>query len=209
MADEFDPQAMVERFRARAEAVRTRGLPPVEGPDRERFKKQAQADFMDFAMLGRRRGLPRGRRADPPDRPAPARTHRTELTADPAAGRTGGPPRPVIRRSSSGCPPCEHRVVRSADRPAVPDGLAGVDHLADDEHVAGQPAPVPAVPAVSSAPSRPARPRPRPARGRPPATSCTGSPCRATATPDGPSTSTRAPASRTAGPGRGRTGPAR
>ena len=43
---------MVERFRARAQAVRTRSLPPVEGPDRERFKQQAQADFMDFAMLG-------------------------------------------------------------------------------------------------------------------------------------------------------------
>ena len=51
MPDQFDPDAMVARFRARAEAVRSRGLPPVEGPDRERFKQQAQADFMDFAML--------------------------------------------------------------------------------------------------------------------------------------------------------------
>ena len=49
--DQFDPQAMVERFRARAEAVRSRGLPPVEGPDRQRFIEQAQADFMDFAMV--------------------------------------------------------------------------------------------------------------------------------------------------------------
>lgn len=52
MPEQFDPQAMVERFRTRADAVRARGLPPVEGPDRERFKKQAQVDFMDFAMLG-------------------------------------------------------------------------------------------------------------------------------------------------------------
>jgi hypothetical protein len=52
MPDRFDPQAMVERFRARADAVRSRGLPPVEGPDRERFKEQARTDFMDFAMLG-------------------------------------------------------------------------------------------------------------------------------------------------------------
>ncbi len=52
MPDQFDPQAMVERFRARADAVRSRGLPPVEGPDRERFKQQAQVDFMDFAILG-------------------------------------------------------------------------------------------------------------------------------------------------------------
>lgn len=43
---------MIDRFRARADAVRSRGLPPVEGPDRQRFKEQAQADFMDFAMLG-------------------------------------------------------------------------------------------------------------------------------------------------------------
>jgi hypothetical protein len=50
--DDFDPAAMVARFRARAEAVRNRGLPPVEGPDRQRFIEQAQLDFMDYAMLG-------------------------------------------------------------------------------------------------------------------------------------------------------------
>ncbi len=52
MADQFDPQAMVARFRDRAAAVRERGLPPVEGPERRRFMEQAQTDFMDFAMLG-------------------------------------------------------------------------------------------------------------------------------------------------------------
>jgi hypothetical protein len=52
VADEFDPQDMVARFRARAEAVRNRGLPPIEGPDRQRFIEQAQTDFMDYAMLG-------------------------------------------------------------------------------------------------------------------------------------------------------------
>ena len=52
MAEEFDPQEMVVRFRARAEAVRNRGLPPIEGPDRQRFIEQAQIDFMDYAMLG-------------------------------------------------------------------------------------------------------------------------------------------------------------
>jgi hypothetical protein len=50
--DDFDPQAMVARFRDRAAAVRTRGLPPVEGPERRRFMEQAQTDFMDFAMIG-------------------------------------------------------------------------------------------------------------------------------------------------------------
>ncbi len=52
MPDEFDPQAMLARFRARAAAVRDRGLPPVEGPERRRFMEQAQLDYMDFAILG-------------------------------------------------------------------------------------------------------------------------------------------------------------
>ncbi len=52
MPEELDVQAMIERFRQRAVAVRNRGLPPVEGPERRRFAEQAQRDFMDFAMLG-------------------------------------------------------------------------------------------------------------------------------------------------------------
>ena len=48
----FDPQEMVARFRARAEAVRTRGMPPIEGPERQRFREQAQRDFADYAMIG-------------------------------------------------------------------------------------------------------------------------------------------------------------
>ncbi len=52
MSEEFDPAAMVERFRARAAAVRSRGLPPIEGPERKRFAEQAQLDYMDYAMLG-------------------------------------------------------------------------------------------------------------------------------------------------------------
>ncbi|HEY1827316.1 MAG TPA: hypothetical protein VGF87_04815, partial [Acidimicrobiales bacterium] len=51
MAD-FDPQAMVERFRKRAQAVRERGMPPIEGPERVRFREQAQTDFTDYAMIG-------------------------------------------------------------------------------------------------------------------------------------------------------------
>jgi hypothetical protein len=51
MADEFDPRAMIERFRERAKAVRARGVPPVEGPERRRFIEQAKVDFMDYAML--------------------------------------------------------------------------------------------------------------------------------------------------------------
>jgi hypothetical protein len=52
MAEEFDPQAMIERFRERARAVRSRGVPPVEGPERRRFIEQAKVDYMDYAMLG-------------------------------------------------------------------------------------------------------------------------------------------------------------
>lgn len=52
MDEPFDPQAMVARFRQRAEAVRQRGLPPVEGPERQRFRRQAQTDYMDFAIVG-------------------------------------------------------------------------------------------------------------------------------------------------------------
>ena len=50
--DQFDPDAMVARFRERAEAVKNRGLPPVEGPERARLRQQAQLDYMDYAILG-------------------------------------------------------------------------------------------------------------------------------------------------------------
>lgn len=52
VAEEFDPEAMVQRFRERAQAVRNRPLPPVAGPDKKRFIERAQVDFMDFAMIG-------------------------------------------------------------------------------------------------------------------------------------------------------------
>jgi hypothetical protein len=52
MSSNFDPEEMVARFRQRAEAVRRRGLPPVEGPERQRIREQAQLDYMDFAMVG-------------------------------------------------------------------------------------------------------------------------------------------------------------
>ncbi|MDE3064208.1 MAG: hypothetical protein KGJ36_00865 [Acidobacteriota bacterium] len=52
MSDVFDPNDMILRFRERAEAVRRRGLPPVEGPDRQRFLEAARIDFQDYAMIG-------------------------------------------------------------------------------------------------------------------------------------------------------------
>jgi len=52
MEDEFDVDAMVNRFRERATAVRSRGMPPLEGADRRRFLDRMKLDFQDFAMLG-------------------------------------------------------------------------------------------------------------------------------------------------------------
>jgi hypothetical protein len=52
MADELDVDAMIARFRERAEAVRDRPLPPVAGAERQRFVEQAQRDYQDFAIIG-------------------------------------------------------------------------------------------------------------------------------------------------------------
>jgi hypothetical protein len=52
VADAFDADEMIQRFRERAQAVRNRPLPPVAGPDKKRFLERAQVDFMDFAMIG-------------------------------------------------------------------------------------------------------------------------------------------------------------
>jgi hypothetical protein len=52
MADALDLDAMLERFRERAHAVKTRPLPPIAGDERTRFIEQAQLDFQDFAIIG-------------------------------------------------------------------------------------------------------------------------------------------------------------
>lgn len=52
MPQELDVDAMLGRFRERARAVRQRGLPPLEGPERKRFMDQARTDYMDYAMIG-------------------------------------------------------------------------------------------------------------------------------------------------------------
>ena len=50
--DELDVDAMLTRFRDRASAVRERPMPPVAGPQREQFVRQAQLDFQDYALIG-------------------------------------------------------------------------------------------------------------------------------------------------------------
>lgn len=52
VAQDLDVEAMLQRFRERAKAVRQRGLPPVEGAERRRFMEQARTDYMDFALIG-------------------------------------------------------------------------------------------------------------------------------------------------------------
>ena len=52
MADALDIDAMIERFRERADAAKHRDLPPVGGEERKRFLEQKQVDFMDFAIIG-------------------------------------------------------------------------------------------------------------------------------------------------------------
>lgn len=51
MAEDLDVDAMITRFRERAQAVKQRNLPPVAGPERTRLVQQAQTDFQDYAMI--------------------------------------------------------------------------------------------------------------------------------------------------------------
>lgn len=52
MGESLDVEAMLQRYRDRAHAVRNRPLPPVAGEERSRFIEQAQLDFQDFAIIG-------------------------------------------------------------------------------------------------------------------------------------------------------------
>ncbi len=51
MAEGLDIDAMLQRFKDRAVAVKNRNLPPVAGPERTKFIEQAQLDFQDFAII--------------------------------------------------------------------------------------------------------------------------------------------------------------
>lgn len=52
MEAQLDVDAMITRFKERAQAVKKRNLPPVAGPERSRLVQQAQTDFQDYAMIG-------------------------------------------------------------------------------------------------------------------------------------------------------------
>jgi hypothetical protein len=47
----FDVDAFRERFRRRAEAVKDRGVPPLEGEARRKFLAGAQQDFVDYSLV--------------------------------------------------------------------------------------------------------------------------------------------------------------
>jgi hypothetical protein len=49
---QFDVDAMIQRYQDRAKAVRDRPLPPVAGEERQKFIKQAETDYTDFALVG-------------------------------------------------------------------------------------------------------------------------------------------------------------
>ncbi len=48
----LDTDAMLQRFRDRAHAVKQRPLPPVAGEERQAFIAQAKLDYQDFAISG-------------------------------------------------------------------------------------------------------------------------------------------------------------
>lgn len=52
MGDTLDVDAMIQRFRERAAAVRERPLPPIGGEERQRFIRQAELDHLDYAIIG-------------------------------------------------------------------------------------------------------------------------------------------------------------
>ena len=49
---ELDVDALITRFKNRAEAVKDRPLPPVAGPERKKFIAQAETDYMDYSLVG-------------------------------------------------------------------------------------------------------------------------------------------------------------
>ena len=51
MAEELDVDAMLQRFRDRAQSVRNRSLPPIAGEERAAFIRQAQLDYQDFGII--------------------------------------------------------------------------------------------------------------------------------------------------------------
>lgn len=49
---QLDVEEFLGRFRERAEAVRARGIPPLEADARRAFIAQAEKDYLDYSLVG-------------------------------------------------------------------------------------------------------------------------------------------------------------
>ena len=49
---QLDVDAFLARFRERAEAVKSRGIPPLEGEARRTFIEAAELDYRDYSLIG-------------------------------------------------------------------------------------------------------------------------------------------------------------
>jgi hypothetical protein len=49
--DNLDTEEMIQRFQKRAEAVKSRNMPPVAGAERLAFLKQAEVDYFDYSII--------------------------------------------------------------------------------------------------------------------------------------------------------------
>lgn len=48
---QLDVDQFLVRFADRANAVKDRGIPPIEGEGRKAFVEQAENDFMDYSLV--------------------------------------------------------------------------------------------------------------------------------------------------------------
>ena len=48
----LDMDEFLQRFTDRAEAVRERGVPPLEGAARKQFIEAAEKDYLDYSLIG-------------------------------------------------------------------------------------------------------------------------------------------------------------
>lgn len=49
---QLDVDEFLVRFQERAEAVRARGIPPLEADARRAFVSQAENDYLDYSLVG-------------------------------------------------------------------------------------------------------------------------------------------------------------
>lgn len=49
---QLDVDQFLKRFRERAEAVRERGVPPLEGDARRTFIESMELDYLDYSLVG-------------------------------------------------------------------------------------------------------------------------------------------------------------